>query len=93
MYSIRLAVTLSWQLREEGENAMSPTILIHRSGKRFQLLNVFNRVPGNSAGQSANGTYVLFSLDDGTIRKVDEKSISNYSVDVKSYKALEPTEQ
>lgn len=67
---------------------MTDIILIHRSGKRFQLLNVFNRVPGGSAGQSANGTYVLFSLDDGIIRKVDEKSISNYTVDVRALKAL-----
>ena len=58
---------------------MSDIIMVHRSGKKFQLMNVFNRVP-TSSGPSTNGTYVLFSLDDGVIRKVDEKSIANYTV-------------
>jgi len=58
---------------------MSEIVLVHRSGKKFQLLNVFNRVP-SSSGSSTNGTYMLFSLDDGIIRKVDEKSIANYTV-------------
>ena len=58
---------------------MSEIILVHRSGKKFQLLNVFNRV-SSSSGSAANGTYVLFSLDDGVIRKLDEKSIANYTV-------------
>ena len=62
---------------------MSDIIMVHRTGKKCQLLNVFNRVP-SSSGPSTNGTYVLFSLDDGVIRKVDEKSISNYAVNVKA---------
>ena len=61
---------------------MSDIIMVHRTGKKFQLLNVFNRIP-SSSGPGTNGTYVLFSLKDGTIRKVDEKSIGNYTIDVR----------
>ena len=61
---------------------MSDIIMVHRTGRKFQLLNVFNRVP-SSSGPGTNGTYVLFNLKDGTIRKVDEKSIGNYSVEIR----------
>ena len=46
---------------------MSDIIMVHRTGRKFQLLNVFNRVP-SSSGPGTNGTYVLFNLKDGTIR-------------------------